>query len=125
MLIVLDQLLSVVGLLAVVALAGHAPNWTVPAVTVLYSLTRPFTQGSFFSALADIVGPELLDHGEHDRGHQPQPGRHRRARRWRARWSGSSARRETVELQAALTVVVAALVAVNPAFEARADDRPP
>jgi hypothetical protein len=45
----------------VVALAGHAPNWTVPAVTVLYSLTRPFSQGSFFSALADIAGTELLD----------------------------------------------------------------
>src|ERR1700743_1834372 len=61
-LIVADQLLSVAGLLAIVALAGHAPNWTVPAVAVIYSITRPLSMGTFFSALAEIAGPELLDH---------------------------------------------------------------
>ncbi|HEX3975387.1 MAG TPA: hypothetical protein VHW96_03935, partial [Solirubrobacteraceae bacterium] len=60
-LIVFDQLLSVVGLMAMVLLAGHAPNWTVPAVAAVYSLTRPLTQGSFFSSLAVVAGPELLD----------------------------------------------------------------
>src|ERR1700748_813130 len=54
-LIVADQLLSVAGLLAIVALAGHAPNWTVPGVTVAYSITRPFSMGTFFSALAAIA----------------------------------------------------------------------
>ena len=60
-LIVIDQALSVVGLLAILALAGHAAGWTVLAVAVLYSITRPFTTGSFFSALAEIAGPALLD----------------------------------------------------------------
>ena len=62
MLMVIDQLSSVVCLLALVALAGHAPNWTLPAVAIVYSVTRPFSSASFFSAMAEIVGPELLDH---------------------------------------------------------------
>jgi hypothetical protein len=31
-------------------------------VAVLYTVTRPFSSGSFFSALAELAGPELLDH---------------------------------------------------------------
>ncbi len=122
-LIVLDQLLSVVGLLAVVALAGHAPNWTIPAVTVLYSLTRPLSQGSFFSALADIAGPELLDTASTIEATSLNlavivgPA-------MAGALVGVIGAAETVELQAALTVVVAALVAVNPAFEARPILRP-
>ncbi|HEX3976954.1 MAG TPA: MFS transporter [Solirubrobacteraceae bacterium] len=122
-LIVLDQLLSVAGLLAVVALAGHAPNWTVPAVTVLYSLTRPFSQGSFFSALADIAGAELLDQASTIEATNLNlsiivgPA-------MAGALAGVIGAPQTVELQAALTVVVAALVAINPAFEARPADRP-
>jgi len=123
-LIVFDQLLSVVGLVAIVLLAGHAPNWTVPAVTVIYSVTRPLTQGSFFSSLAVVAGPELLD----------------RASAIEATslnlavvvgpvlagtLAGVIGPAKTVELQAALTVAVAALVAVNPVFDlGRAADRP-
>jgi len=123
-LIVFDQLLSVVGLLAIVELAGHAPNWTVPAVTVIYSLTRPLTQGSFFSSVAVVAGPELLD----------------RASALEATslnlavvvgpimagtLAGLIGPAETVELQAAFTVVVAALVAINPVFDlGGSDDRP-
>jgi MFS family permease len=59
-LVVLDQLLSAVALVALVLLAGHAPNWTLPAVAVLYSVTRPFSMGTFFSALAELAGMELL-----------------------------------------------------------------
>ncbi|MFZ1996068.1 MAG: MFS transporter [Solirubrobacteraceae bacterium] len=122
-LIVFDQLLSVVGLLAVVALAGHAPNWTVPMVTVLYSLTRPFSQGSFFSALADIAGAELLDQASTIEATSLNlaivvgPA-------MAGALAGIIGAAETVELQAALTVVVAALVAANPAFEVRPVDRP-
>jgi MFS family permease len=122
-LIVVDQLLSVAGLLAVVALAGNAPNWTVPAVTVLYSLTRPFSQGSFFSALADIAGAELLDQASTIEATNLNlaiivgPA-------MAGALAGVIGAAETVELQAALTVVVAALVAVNPAFEARPAHRP-
>jgi MFS family permease len=121
-LIVLDQLLSVAGLLAVVALAGHAPNWTVPAVTVLYSITRPFSQGSFFSALADIAGAELLDQASTIEATSLNlalivgPA-------LAGALAGIIGAAETVELQAALTVVVAGLVSVNPAFEARPVDR--
>ena len=118
-LIVFDQLLSVAGLLGVVALAGHAPNWTVPAVTVLYSLTRPFSQGSFFSTLAEIAGPELLDQASAIEATSlnlsvvigPVLA---------GVLVGLIGATETVEIQAALTVVVAALVAVNPAFDMRA-----
>ncbi len=60
-LIVVDQLISVVALAAIVALAGHGPDWTLPAVAVLYSVTRPFSTGSFVSALGAIAGTELLD----------------------------------------------------------------
>jgi predicted MFS family arabinose efflux permease len=123
-LIVLDQLLSVVGLIAIVLLAGHAPNWTVPAVTVVYSLTRPLTQGSFFSSLAVVAGPDLLD----------------RASAIEATslnlavvigpvlagtLAGLIGAAQTVELQAGLTVLVAVLVAANPVFDLhRADERP-
>lgn len=122
-LIVLDQLLSVAGLLAVVALAGHAPNWTVPTVTVLYSVTRPFSQGSFFSALADIAGAELLDQASTIEATSLNlalvvgPA-------LAGALAGVIGAAETVELQAALTIVVAGLVAVNPAFEARPIERP-
>jgi MFS family permease len=118
-LIVFDQLLSAVGLLGVVALAGHAPNWTVPAVTVLYSLTRPFSQGSFFSTLAEIAGTELLDQASAIEATSlnlsviigPVLA---------GVLVGIIGAAETVELQAALTVVVAGLVAANPAFDVRA-----
>ena len=123
-LIVIDQLLSVVGLIGIVALAGHAPNWTVPAVTVAYSLTRPFSMGSFFSSLAEIAGPELLDHASAIEATSLNlaviigPA-------LAGALAGIIGAAATVELQAGLTLLVAGLVAVNPAFEARAEERPP
>ncbi len=59
-LMVIDQLTSVVALLGMVALAGHGRDWTLPAVAALYSLTRPFSSGTFFSALAEIAGTSLI-----------------------------------------------------------------
>ncbi len=124
LLIVMDQALSVLGLIAIVLLAGHAPDWTVPAVTVIYSLTRPLTQGSFFSSLAVVAGPELLD----------------RASAIEATslnlavvigpvlagtLAGIIGAAHTVELQAGVTVVVAVLVTINPVFDLhRSEDRP-
>jgi MFS family permease len=121
-LIVVDQLLSVLGLVAIVALAGHAPDWTVPAVTVLYSATRPLSSGSFFSALSEIAGPELLDQASAIEATSlnlavivgPALG---------GALVGIIGAARTVEFQAALTVVVGVLVAANPAFEARGPDR--
>jgi MFS family permease len=121
-LIVFDQLLSVVALLAIVALAGHAPDWTVPAVTVFYSVTRPFSSGSFFSALAEIAGPELLDQASAVEATSLNlaviigPA-------LAGVLAGLIGVAPTVELQATLTVLVAGLVALNPAFEARSLDR--
>jgi predicted MFS family arabinose efflux permease len=123
-LIVIDQLLSVVGLIGIVALAGHAPNWTVPAMTVAYSLTRPFSMGSFFSSLAEIAGPELLDHASAIEATSLNlaviigPA-------LAGALAGIIGAAATVELQAGLTLLVAGLVAVNPAFEARAEERAP
>jgi MFS-type transporter involved in bile tolerance (Atg22 family) len=111
-LIVFDQLLSVAGLLAIVALAGRAPNWTIPAVTVLYSLTRPFSQGSFFSTLAEIAGPELLDQASAIEATSLNVIGPVLA----GVLVGIIGAAVTVELQAARTIVVAALVAANPAF---------
>ncbi|MGA9860340.1 MAG: MFS transporter [Solirubrobacteraceae bacterium] len=123
-LIVLDQLLSVVALLLVLALAGHAPGWTLPAVTVIYSITRPLSTGSFFSALAEIAGPELLD-----------PASAIEATSLNLSvilgpalagiLAGLIGPAPTIEVQAALTLCVAGLVAANPAFEARPPDRSP
>ncbi len=121
-LIVFDQLLSVAALLAIVALAGHAPDWTVPTVTVFYSLTRPFSSGTFFSALAEIAGPELLDHASAVEATSLNlaviigPA-------LAGALAGLIGVAPTVELQATLTVLVAVLVAINPAFEARSLDR--
>ena len=122
LLIVFDQLLSVVALLAIVALAGHAPGWTIPAAAVAYSVTRPLSSGTFFSALAEIAGPELLDQASAVEATSLNlaviigPA-------LAGLLAGVIGVARTVELQAALTVLVAALVAVNPAFEARGIDR--
>ncbi len=121
-LMVIDQLLSVVTLLAIVALAGHAPDWTVPLVTVFYGLTRPFTSGSFLSAMAEIAGAELLDQASAIEATTlnlsvivgPAVA---------GVLVGVVGATATVELQAALTVIVAVLIAVHPAFEARSPDR--
>ncbi len=118
LLVVGDQLLSVVGLVAMLALAGHAPNWTVPVVAVLYSVTRPFSSGSFASALAELAGPELLDAASAVEATSlnlavvigPVLA---------GALSGVIGPAATVEVQVTLTLVVAVLIAINPAFEAR------
>jgi MFS family permease len=121
-LIVFDQLLSVAALLTIVALAGHAPDWIVPLVTVFYSVTRPFSSGSFFSALAEIAGPGLLDQASAVEATSLNlavvigPA-------LAGVLTGLIGAAPTLEVQAALTVLVAGLVAANPAFEARSVDR--
>jgi hypothetical protein len=120
--IVLDQLLSVLGLLAVVVLAGHAPNWTVPAVATVYSVTRPLSSGSFYSALAEIAGPDLLDLASAIEASSLNlsiivgPA-------LAGLLAGATSAATAIEVQAGATVVVAALIAINPAFEARPRER--
>jgi MFS family permease len=121
-LIVFDQLVSVGALLAIVMLAGHAPGWTVGAAAVFYGLTRPLSSGSFFSALAAIAGRELLDQASAVEATSLNlsvivgPA-------LAGLLAGTIGATATVELQAALTVVVAGLVAINPAFDAPGTDR--
>jgi MFS family permease len=122
LLIVIDQLLSVAGLVAIVALAGHAPNWTLPVVAVVYSVTRPFSVGSFFSALSEIAGAELIDVASTLEASSLNlalvvgPA-------LAGALAGAIGPATAVEVQAAITVLVAVLVALNPAFEARSEDR--
>jgi MFS family permease len=122
LLVVIDQLLSAVALVAILLLAGHAPNWTVPAVAVLYSVTRPLSSGSFFSALADIAGAELLDQASAVEATSLNlaviigPA-------LAGVLAGAVGAARTVQLQIVLTLVVAVLVAINPAFEARPEQR--
>jgi MFS family permease len=121
-LIVADQILSVVTLIALVALAGHAPGWTLPAVAFLYSVTRPFSSGSFLSALAELAGPDLLDRASTVEASSLNlsfvigPA-------LAGAIAGAVGAATAVYVQAALTAIVAGLVAVNPAFEARPSER--
>lgn len=59
-LIAVDQVASLVSLGGLLALAGHAPDWTIPALGLVYGATRPLSGGAFRSVLPEIVGPELL-----------------------------------------------------------------
>jgi hypothetical protein len=115
-LIVADQLASVTALVALLLLAGHAPDWTLPIAAVLYSVTRPFTQGGFFSALTEIAGPELLD----------EAGRIESVSLNLAfvigpalagLIAGAAGAPVAIEVQIAGTLLAGALIAGNPAFE--------
>ncbi len=121
-LVVVDQLLSALALVSLVLLAGHGPNWTLPLVAVLYSITRPFSMGTFFSALAELAGVELLgpasalEASSLNLAFIVGPG-------LAGVLAGASGAAEVVLLQAAAAVIVAVLIACNPAFEARPQDR--
>jgi len=60
-LLVLDRLLTAAALCVILALAGHAPNWTLPVAALVYGLTSPLSSGAFSAVLPEIAGPELLD----------------------------------------------------------------
>jgi MFS family permease len=121
-LMVFDQLTSVVALLAIVALAGHAPNWTVPAMTVIYSVTRPFSSGSFYSAMAVLAGPELLDQASAIEASSLNFA-YIAGPALAGAVAGVAGAAAAVEVQVAITLVSTVLVAINPAFEARSEER--
>lgn len=119
-LIVIDQLLSVVGLVAIVLLAGHAPRWTLPAAAVVYSITRPLSSGSFLSGVAELAGRELLDAASAIEASSanlsfmvgPALG---------GALAGVAGPAVAIYTEAGLTVLVLVLIAANPAFEARSE----
>ncbi len=120
-LIVVDQLASVVALVGLLLLAGHAPDWTIPVVAVLYSVTRPLSTGSYFSALAEIAGPELLDPA----GTIESASLNLSLVLGPALagvLAGVTSAATALAVQAGATLVVAALIAANPVFEARPAD---
>jgi MFS family permease len=57
---ILDQLLAATTLVAIVLLAGHAPNWTLPLVALGAGITWPLSFGGFTSFIPVIVAEELL-----------------------------------------------------------------
>jgi predicted MFS family arabinose efflux permease len=60
-LLVLDRLVTALALVAVLLLAGHAPDWLLPLAALLYGATSPLSAGAFSAVLPEIAGAELLD----------------------------------------------------------------
>jgi MFS family permease len=122
LLIVTDQLLSVIGLVAILALAGHGPSWTLPAVAIVYSITRPLSVGSFFGTLNEVAGPELIDTASTIEASSLNfafligPA-------LAGALAGASSPTVAIETQAGLTLGVAGLIAINPVFELRSQHR--
>jgi MFS family permease len=56
----LDQVFAASTLVAIVALAGNAPNWTVPLAALVAGSTWPLSFGGFTSLIPVIVPDELL-----------------------------------------------------------------
>jgi MFS family permease len=56
----IDQVLAASSLVLIVALAGHAPNWTLPLVALIAGATWPLSFGGFTSLIPVIVPDELL-----------------------------------------------------------------
>ncbi|HEX4467203.1 MAG TPA: MFS transporter [Solirubrobacteraceae bacterium] len=60
-LLVFDRCMTALALVAVLLLAGHAPNWLLPLAGLLYGATSPLSAGAFSSVLPEIAGPELMN----------------------------------------------------------------
>ena len=122
LLIVVDQLVGAVALAALLVLAGHAPNWTLPAVGVLYSVTRPFSSGSFVSALRELAGDDLISAASSLEASSlnfavvigPAIA---------GVLAGTVGPGPTIAALIVVTLLVAALIAVSPAFEVRPHQR--
>jgi predicted MFS family arabinose efflux permease len=57
---IIDQVLAATTLVAIVVLAGHAPNWLVPLVALCAGVTWPLSFGGFTSLIPVIVPDRLL-----------------------------------------------------------------
>ncbi len=124
LLIIVDQLVSVISLVLLISLAGHAPDWTLPVIGVLYSVTRPFSVGGFYAAMVEITGTDLL---------APASAIEATSLNMAIILGPALAGAligvlgvvRTVEAQILITLVVAALIASNPAFGAQPEQRTP
>jgi predicted MFS family arabinose efflux permease len=59
-LMAVDQLLIAGVLIALALMIGNAPDWTIPAVTLIAGLTYPLSFGGFTSLIPALVPEELL-----------------------------------------------------------------
>ena len=59
-LMAVDQVLIAAVLVALVLAIGNAPNWTIPALTLIAGLTYPLSFGGFTSLIPALVPDELL-----------------------------------------------------------------
>jgi predicted MFS family arabinose efflux permease len=55
-----NQLIIAAALILLVVTIGHAPDWTIPAITALAGLTYPISFGGFTSLIPALVPQELL-----------------------------------------------------------------
>ncbi len=60
-LLALDRLVTLGALLALLALAGHAPHWLLPLIALAYGVTSPLSAGAFASVMPEVAGRELID----------------------------------------------------------------
>ena len=60
-LLVLDRLVTALALAGMLVMAGHAPNWLLPVVALLYGATSPLSAGAFSAVLPEVAGSDLLD----------------------------------------------------------------
>jgi MFS family permease len=117
-LLVLDQAVTALALATLLVLAGHAPNWLLPLVGLLYGITAPLSAGAFSAVLPDIAGPELLDIANAFEGASINA-----AFIVGPALSGliaaTAGAATAIELQVAAGIVLAALIAGNATFERR------
>jgi predicted MFS family arabinose efflux permease len=60
-LLVLDRVVTALALTAVLLLAGHAPDWLLVLAALLFGATSPLSSGAFSAVLPEVAGPELLE----------------------------------------------------------------
>lgn len=88
----------------------------------MYSITRPLSFGSFFSAIAELAGPELLDAPSAIEASSMNlaliigPA-------LAGTLAGATSPATALWTQVGLTLVATVLIAINPAFEARSPER--
>ncbi len=58
-LMLVDGALMITTLVAILALAGHAPEWLIPFAALAGGLTWPLSFGGFSSLVAPLAGPQL------------------------------------------------------------------
>lgn len=59
-LLILDRLVTLLALAALLRAAGHAPDWTLPLIGVVYGITSPLSAGATASVMPEVAGADLI-----------------------------------------------------------------